>query len=365
MGGCETRTVRAWRRRLLALAAALAAAPASGAAQDDHALPRAALSWVRTDGAEPCIGPTELASRVEEVIGHRVWVPATEAELAVEGWIAAVREGEQSFFEARVQVSDADGQILGRRVMRAPWHDCRLLDEHLALIIALAIDPGEDVAWDAGPGFAPSAAEGEGAQMLAAPQQEGTPTSDGDAKVRARAKESAASSAPALHAGFALGYGQVPGIGAGLVLGVRDWPRTLPLVAEATVWMPARPSLEDTLGHIRYWHADLGLQACPLRAVGTRVSLQACGGVRMALTAARPRGFRQDLDATRLDAGPALSLRLHGWVTESLGIAVDAGLAAPFPRTTFAYLDATGVEHVAFRVPPVRAWVSIGLLGRP
>jgi hypothetical protein len=44
-----------------------------------------------------------------------VWVPAIEAELVVEGWIAAVREGEQDMFEARVQVSDAEGQILGRR----------------------------------------------------------------------------------------------------------------------------------------------------------------------------------------------------------------------------------------------------------
>jgi hypothetical protein len=259
-------------------------------------------------------------------------------------------------------VSDAEGQILGRRAMRAPWNDCRLLDDQLALIIALAIDPGEDVPWDAGPGFGP--AQAEGAAQLGAPLETGAPRAD-DAAAQVSPRSPPAPTRPAYHLGFAMGYGQVPGPGAGVVLGVREWPQALPLVLEATLWMPSTPGLAETAGAIRYWHADVGAQACPLRTGGSDVSLDLCAGMRVAMTTARARGFRDNVGATRWDVAPAVSFRFHWWITERLGLAIDLGAAVPLPRHTFVYLDGGAQEHTAFRGPPVRLWGGIGLMGRP
>ena len=56
--------------------------PRSAAAQRTSS-----LSWVRLEGADQCIGAQELARRVEERVGRRVFVSASQAELSLEGHV--------------------------------------------------------------------------------------------------------------------------------------------------------------------------------------------------------------------------------------------------------------------------------------
>lgn len=101
-----------------------------------------ALSWVREAGAESCIGAPELGARVERLVGP-VLVAAPSAEVSVEGHIA--RKGRR--FVAKIVISDARGAVLGVRDVKGGGPpagqepDCRALDDQLAFVIAVVIDP--------------------------------------------------------------------------------------------------------------------------------------------------------------------------------------------------------------------------------
>src|SRR5262245_50490366 len=101
-----------------------------------HAHAKTALSFVREPGAEHCIAALELGQRVEHVVGP-VLVSAADAELSVEGRIARTAEG----FSASIVIADREGRILGRRELQTRQAECRLLDDQLVFVIAVAIDP--------------------------------------------------------------------------------------------------------------------------------------------------------------------------------------------------------------------------------
>lgn len=118
-------------------------AVATAQAQDDA--PRASvertssLGWVRLPGAEPCIAAQVLAERVEARLGRSVFVPASSADLNVEGRVE--RTADPAGWRATVVVSDRAGNVLGERTVPAAGDDCHAIDEGLVLVIALTIDP--------------------------------------------------------------------------------------------------------------------------------------------------------------------------------------------------------------------------------
>src|SRR5947207_14748467 len=110
-----------------------------GVASAAHAQRRSSLSWVRLRGTEDCISTQALAERVEQSVGHALFGSASQADLSPEGHVE--RTGKPSAFVATLVVSDRRGQVLGRRVLRAPGDDCAALTASLVLVIAIAIDP--------------------------------------------------------------------------------------------------------------------------------------------------------------------------------------------------------------------------------
>jgi hypothetical protein len=97
------------------------------------------LSWVRLPGAESCIGTTELAQAVEQRLRRQVFTSAARADVSVEGRVQP-REGHTGW-RAVVVVSDAEGTILGERVLDTEQADCSALNEPLGFVIAVMIDP--------------------------------------------------------------------------------------------------------------------------------------------------------------------------------------------------------------------------------
>src|SRR6185369_6409872 len=49
-------------------------------------------------------------------------------------------------YQATVAVSDASGRLLGRRTVRSGNPNCRSLDDQIAFVIAVAIDPNAALA---------------------------------------------------------------------------------------------------------------------------------------------------------------------------------------------------------------------------
>src|SRR5690349_20530 len=95
-----------------------------------------ALHWTRAPGAEACIGPTELAQRIEARLGRAVFEPAGTAEFALEGHIQPSANGG---YEVLLALNDAKGQQLGVRELSSQVSDCRQLDDAVTLVIAVTL----------------------------------------------------------------------------------------------------------------------------------------------------------------------------------------------------------------------------------
>src|SRR5690242_20041849 len=135
--------------RLRAAIAALALQALAARAQPAQAQQTSSLSWVRLPGAESCISTQALAERVEQRLGRRVFVSASQADLSLEGRVERVAA--PPAFVANLVVSDPLGRVLGRRVLRTAGTDCAQLEASLVLVIAIAIDPGASLAAVLGP----------------------------------------------------------------------------------------------------------------------------------------------------------------------------------------------------------------------
>ena len=113
------------------LLSAFGADPAAGQAAAQRG---PALNWVRSPGAESCIGPVDLAARVEQRLGRNVFVPSGDALVVIEGFVSPQPRG----FSVMLRVSSPDGEMTAR-VITLEQPDCRKLDELAALVIAVTI----------------------------------------------------------------------------------------------------------------------------------------------------------------------------------------------------------------------------------
>lgn len=128
-------------RPLVCGAAGALALGASTAAHADPPGPKAyALSWVRLEGAERCIGQRELAASVEELLGRHAFVTATQADRSIEGRVGPRPGG----FRATLILSNARDAQLARRDLTIDGSNCRALDEKLKLTLSLLVAPGTE-----------------------------------------------------------------------------------------------------------------------------------------------------------------------------------------------------------------------------
>lgn len=120
-----------------AFALATGLTPRASAQTADRAR-TSSLSWLRMTGADACIATQALARSVEERLGRRVFVSAAEADVSVEGRIEKRAAGG---WHSVITIRDGKGALLGTRELDRPDASCAALNEPLALIIAVMIDP--------------------------------------------------------------------------------------------------------------------------------------------------------------------------------------------------------------------------------
>jgi hypothetical protein len=137
------------RATLVCWLLALSLLPALAAAEPPR---RPALHWTRGPAATSCIDSRALAARVEALTG-RVFVTPQDSDYAIEGHVDARRGGG---FVVRLAVSKHGAAAAGERVLEHADADCRALDQGLAFVIALTIDPDLELA-----ALVPSAGLGE------------------------------------------------------------------------------------------------------------------------------------------------------------------------------------------------------------
>jgi hypothetical protein len=339
------------------------------------------LSWVRLEGAEACIGAQELARRVEERVGRRVFVSASQADLSLEGHVA--REGNS--LVARFAVSDRHGVVLGRRVLRVAGTDCTAIEASLVLVIAIGLDPETTLPLDAQPGEPLS---DETKTMLA--QLELPKLNDEDLRAlavpdpAARHSVAAAESggsrlepkpvvppqlddaspgsrriALAVHLGASVELGVLPeaSVGGGLRVTLHVsplWPIQLSLAGV----VPQTMTLSTThgAGEFQFW--AVGVAVCPSWFESQPLGVRTCAGGRGGVLRSEGSGFAQPLTAASpwadvtLQAGPALRLG-------SFGVDLAVRLSVPFVRDTYRYEDLGGRERSLHRPGSVVGGVEL------
>src|SRR5207249_5003 len=82
-----------------------------------------------------------LARSVEERLGRHVFVSAAEADVSVEGRIEKRAAHATSAWHAVITIRDSKGALLGTRELDRTDPSCASMNEPLALVIAVMIDP--------------------------------------------------------------------------------------------------------------------------------------------------------------------------------------------------------------------------------
>jgi len=323
--------------------------PAPAAAQS-----KSALSWVRQPGAESCIGTVELGKRVERLVGPML-VPAPEGQVSVEGRIAPAARG----FIAEIAIADASGTILGTRQLKSVADDCRALDEKLAFVIAVAIDPNAALAELPGelsqeddPAAAllaelkaqPATAVPAAASAAAPARPATPPLRPGDQRARERAP------AFQLRAALepALGLGNLPGPGGGLLLGIGVAFGDLALWLRAMAWL-SQEEVARGEASVRVGSFGMALAVCPLGVRSGVWSGSLCAGAGADRLAAEPVGFAGTSE-DRWVFGPDLELRAGLAASAAWWLGLSATLRSRWPGQDIGY-ELDGEPQSVYRTP--------------
>jgi hypothetical protein len=333
-------------RRLLTALTALAAVAglaSAGEARADEGKRTSSLAWVRLEGAEACIAGSALARRVEERLRRKVFVSAADADISVEGSIGRDPKGG---FRAVLRVTARDGTVLGSRDVETRSPRCDAIDEKLALIVSVLIDPDpsdDEPAPDAAaPSPPPPVVERERVVIVHDP----APT-----KVEEWRFELTVAAT-----GLA---GLQPGVGLGLAPSVllhppRFWGVLIGggFAASTTSDVVRGASAEASL-------ADGVLALCPLDAAKGPVEATACAGALVGALRSRGVGFDTTASTSSVVAGPLAAGRVTLAIAGPAVAYLAANLVVPLAHAEIGYRTPAG-EGTLFRTSSV---AGVGELG--
>jgi hypothetical protein len=327
------------------------ARPASARA-DDPASRTSSLGWIRLQGAESCISTQALAQAVEERLGRKVFVSASEADVSVEGHVA--RASSPPRWRATLTIRDATGAELGTRDIDSNGESCSSLDEGVVLVVSLLIDPD---AASSPPAVAP--AEPEPAPPPAPP-----PT-----VVVERQRVLVPVPAPRpddpwrveVGAGMAASLGLLPAPSLGAkVVAIVEPPRFWGILVSGAYWFGADAEAErGAYADVTLAHAGAGL--CPLRLAAWRVSYRICAAVDVGSMRSNGHGFDTQGAEETLSVHATLPNRLALRIAGPLVASVGLDLIFPLARTEIGYRASDGSRRVLFQPSPVAASADLGL----
>ena len=297
---------RAWAQ-LLGASCACLLLPCAGSHARADSDRRPALHWVRFRGAEQCIDPRSLGRRVESITGP-VIVAAANADVSIEAQIERVAE---AAFVVRIRLSEGTRLARGERVASFKTSDCRALDNAIAFLIAMAIDPelGAEGAlagldWLANdPALAAEELRSELAAAPARPLRElpaSPPPADRPDVGRVPAAPAAAKFTPRweLSAAVGGGYGPAPSSSVGLALLVsRDLAPYLTLGLQLQAAAALERHAYDDVRSVTTRALGAALLACSRFFEPSELELMACAGPGAQLLIANGNGFSQDASA--------------------------------------------------------------------
>ena len=346
------RDARALRSILVAIAALVV--PQTAEAHDVSGR-TSSLAWVRAEGAETCIGGKMLAEGVETILGRSVFVSASAGDVAVEGQIA--RTPGADTWRATIRVSDDHGAVLGKRELDSTGADCRSIDESLAFVIAVMIDPDaatRAVQHVSSPPLAPSPTPAPGP----APAPSPTPAPD---STRGPDRWEIV---PAV--GWTGALGPLPTVAWGPTARLRVGRPILSFEAFGAFFLPQTESIPAGAS-VAFTAGLVGASACSTFAHAGTVGFLACAGVDLEIVNAEPSGLSAPAPHTDATGLAVAELRAEWRWRPPFFTALGLGADVPFSRTPYEYGAGTRANVQTLFVPaPVygTANLSIGLFFR-
>jgi hypothetical protein len=322
-----------------------------------------------------CIAAAELARRVEERLARQVFVVVGAARITLDGWVARSAHG----YDVMLEVSEVEGQVLGRRELHFESDDCRQVADAVALVIAvtlypdsalpsagIALDPETAARFDAlfeheTPELDPTTL----AAPPAAPVHTATELPPSRALAAAQSGEPASGDTPLrleLSLAAGLGLGHLPGLGLAGAAYAQYTPRSLFPVELGLFYFAPRSVAPDTgPGSASFSLIGASLAACPLRPFAAR-GVELCVGAEAGFRQVAAREFAS-ADRSRRD--PVLNVRLGGvwhvalWGPLALRLALL--LSVPVWRRDYVFRTRDNTQEPLFRMPPAAVSFDAGL----
>jgi hypothetical protein len=330
----------------------------ASSASADPAGRTSSFSWVRLEGAESCIGTQELARAVEARLARKVFVSAAEADVSVEGHVSP--SAAPARWRAVITIRDARGELLGTREIDSAEAECSALDEPLAFVVSVLIDP------DAESRETPRSPEPE-----TAPEPKPAPPPRVVLQKQRVLVPVPAAAPPApwrveAGAGVVAGVGLLPeaaaGLGAAVVI---EPPIPVGFLLTGTYFFEQTVSAERTAeSEVGLAHAGLAL--CPLGWRSGDLVYRLCAGALFGALSSRGVGFDTERSHQKLVVHAMLpnrvSVRIAGPVLVTGGITPLVSLA----KSELTYRAADGSSRPIYEQSPVAATADLGIaLGFP
>jgi hypothetical protein len=255
--------------------------------------------------------------------------------------------------------------LLGRRTVRSGNPNCRSLDDQIAFVIAVAIDPNAALAELPGELADDTHPEAELLQDLQAhpPHPAPLPASEHAAKPGARAAETTEPHNDIEwrfggSLGAAAGLGMMPRASAGATAALSVWTDAWSHHLRGTYWWPQRTVISAG-NEVEFGLPELALVTCPQVWAGADFHLAGCAGLAVARMTVDPRGFDGTAHA-RWVLGPQLSVRLARTLTGPLGIVFWVSAESLWPRHRIDY-ELSGEPQTIRQLPVVMGRADLSL----
>lgn len=307
------------------------------------------LSWVKLDGADSCITTQDLAQAVEKRLERKVFVSASEADVSVEGHI----QRSAGKWRAVITIRDAEGKLLGTRDLDSAEKECSSLDEPLALVVSILIDP--DAELDA----PPQPAEPPSAKPPPAPPPRVVVKRERVLVPVERAAPEPWRVEASLGGAVALGLlpGAAPGVGAFVAV---EPPHFIGLFVAGNYWLTRSIDAEGGAeSDVSLAYAGGG--ACPLSFAEGRILYRLCAGVAFGSLQSKGKGFDVTENDEKLSAQLLLPNRFLFRIAGPLALAAGVTVLVPLSRTELTYRTSDGVSHSLYDPSPVGGAADVGL----
>lgn len=337
--------------------------------------PQPGINWVRLDGAEGCLSAVALVERVEARVRELRFTSTHEADLFVDG---SVQRAASGGWDVRLEVSARDGKVNGRRDMHFDGETCDVIDDGVALVIAVTLYPEAGLAnagipldadtagrLDALFGEEPSDPEADSLATASAPQPSAADQQPRPAERRLQPVLQPAHEPPwNLYvdiAGFGA-VGQLPGASVGVAGHIElDWPGLWPIEIGARIFRDGQtraPSPDQGRGRFELLLASIA--TCPWSPAWLP-ALAVCAGVEAGRLRAESSGFAvtpptaNDTVANLLASG---LLRVR--VSDALHLRAEVAVVLPLIQHEYTYRSAAAERVSLYRMPQVAARAEIG-----